>query len=75
MATAVSGAIRVNDDTATKRSLVDLLDPADAAEWVLTSAMEINNRRQIVGIGLHNGKTRGFLMTPTTKMLDVKIDR
>ena len=44
--------------------LVDLLSVEDASAWDLRSTFEINNRRQIVGIGLFNGKTRGFLMTP-----------
>lgn len=35
--------------------------------WKLQTARAINNRGQIVGTGLHNGKTRGFLLTPTTK--------
>ena len=44
--------------------LTDLLSPEDAAAWLLTSSFEINNRRQITGIGLFNGQSRGFLMTP-----------
>ncbi len=44
--------------------LVDLLSPNDSAQWDLRSGFEINNSRQITGIGLFNGKTRGFLMTP-----------
>jgi uncharacterized membrane protein len=40
-----------------------LLD-ASGAGWTLTSAGAINNRGQIVGVGLHNGQPRAFLMTP-----------
>lgn len=32
--------------------------------WVLTIASGINAAGQIVGMGTHNGKTRGFLLTP-----------
>jgi probable HAF family extracellular repeat protein len=32
--------------------------------WVLLSANAINNLGQIAGEGLHNGKQRGFLLTP-----------
>ena len=32
--------------------------------WVLISANGINAAGQIVGMGTHNGKTRGFLLTP-----------
>jgi probable HAF family extracellular repeat protein len=44
--------------------LTDLLSPADAADWTLTSGFEINNARQITGTGIVNGRTRGYLMTP-----------
>ncbi len=32
--------------------------------WVLTSATGINDAGQIAGVGLHDGQTRAFLMTP-----------
>lgn len=32
--------------------------------WVLTEASGINSAGQIVGMGTHNGQTRGFLLTP-----------
>ena len=32
--------------------------------WVLTSAVAINDSGQIIGLGSHNGQTRGFLLTP-----------
>jgi len=34
--------------------------------WVLQEALGINDRGQISGIGLHNGETRAFLLTPIT---------
>ena len=45
--------------------MVDLntLIPATSG-WVLTFALGINDRGQIVGVGLHNGESRGFLLTP-----------
>jgi len=39
-----------------------LLPPGSG--WELTSAYDINGAGQIVGTGLLNGETRGFLMTP-----------
>jgi hypothetical protein len=38
--------------------------------WVLTSVTDINIWGQIVGSGTHNGKTRGFLLTPKTLQLE-----
>jgi probable HAF family extracellular repeat protein len=32
--------------------------------WILQRAYGLNNGRQIVGFGLHHGKTRAFLLTP-----------
>ena len=32
--------------------------------WVLESANGINDKGQIVGTGIHNGKTRAFMLTP-----------
>lgn len=32
--------------------------------WVLNRAVDINNKREIVGYGVHNGKTRAFLLKP-----------
>ena len=40
-----------------------LLD-ASAADWTLTAINAINNVGQIAGVGVHNGVTRAFLMTP-----------
>ncbi len=36
------------------------------SKWQLQSAIDINNRGQIVGVGILNGKTRFFLLTPQT---------
>ncbi len=36
----------------------------EASEWTLQEARGINDSGQITGNGLHNGKTRGFLLTP-----------
>lgn len=38
--------------------------PANSG-WVLQSVSDINVWGQIVGTGIHKGKTRGFLLTPT----------
>lgn len=48
--------------------LVDLQSALDASGsgWVLQSVSHINNLGQIVGTGLHNGQSRGFVLTPTT---------
>jgi hypothetical protein len=37
---------------------------ADRPNWVLQSALAINNSRRIVGVGLKNGQPRAFLLTP-----------
>ncbi len=57
-------AFEVSAGNTDRVALTDLLSVEDAAAWELSSAFEINDSRQIVGIGLHNGSTRGFLMTP-----------
>jgi probable HAF family extracellular repeat protein len=49
-----------------KQALESLISPADQAEWEITAAFEINDNRQIAGIGLHNGLSRAFLMTPVS---------
>ena len=43
-------------------TLQSLLHPRSG--WVLQTARGINNRGCIVGTGIHNGRTRGFLLTP-----------
>ena len=45
--------------------MIDLNDliPADA-DWTLEDALGINDRGQIVGLGLHHGQERAFLLTP-----------
>jgi probable HAF family extracellular repeat protein len=44
------------------QSLNALIPPKSG--WVLTSVTGINNRGQIVGQGLRNGETHGFMLTP-----------
>ncbi len=44
------------------KDLNDLI-PA-GSDWVLSSALAINNRGQIVGSGFHSGRRRAFLLTP-----------
>jgi probable HAF family extracellular repeat protein len=44
------------------RDLNKLIPPGSG--WTLLSAYAINNAGQIVGEGTHNGKQRGFLLTP-----------
>lgn len=46
--------------------LQSLLDPVTGAGWTLVSASAINNRGQIVGLGIHDGQNRAYLLTPTT---------
>ena len=45
-------------------ALIDLLNEADRAEWELWYAYGINDAGQIVGIGIHGGLFRAFLMSP-----------
>jgi probable HAF family extracellular repeat protein len=45
------------------RDLNTLLDET-GTRWTLTRAYGINNHGQIVGTGIHDGLTRGFLLTP-----------
>jgi probable HAF family extracellular repeat protein len=42
---------------------LNTLLPRDSG-WLLSEAMGINDRGQIVGTGLYRGQVRGFLMTP-----------
>jgi probable HAF family extracellular repeat protein len=46
------------------QDLNNLLD-ASGNGWALKQADGINDRGQIVGYGVHNGVTHGFLLTPT----------
>ncbi|MGH6646381.1 hypothetical protein [Aquabacterium sp.] len=46
------------------QDLNDLLDPATAGEWALSSAVGINDRGIIIGYGLHNGIRSAFMLTP-----------
>ncbi|MDP3331746.1 MAG: hypothetical protein Q8Q40_08030 [Methylococcaceae bacterium] len=47
-------------------ALMDLttLLVASATGWTLSDAFDINDVGQIVGQGIHNGYTRGFILTP-----------
>lgn len=48
---------------------------APASGWTLQSADGVNSAGQIVGVGLINGQTHGFLLTPTfTTAGDVNFD-
>lgn len=40
------------------------LDPTTGAGWSLLTATAINNSGQIVGLGVHNGLNRAYLLTP-----------
>ena len=44
-------------------SLTDLLD-ATGRGWVLNNAFDINERGQIIGLGIYQGRQQGFLLTP-----------
>jgi len=43
--------------------LTSLLD-ASGRGWVLTNPFDINDRGQIVGQGIYQGRQQGFLLTP-----------
>ena len=45
------------------RPLTSLLD-ASGRGWVLTNPFDINDRGQIVGQGIYQGRLQGFLLTP-----------
>jgi probable HAF family extracellular repeat protein len=44
--------------------MVDLNSLISASGWTLSSATGTNDVRQIVGVGLHNGQVRAFLLSP-----------
>jgi uncharacterized membrane protein len=44
--------------------LQSVLDPTSGAGWILSTAPSINNLGQIVGLGVHNGQNRAYLLTP-----------
>lgn len=44
--------------------LNSLLRAADAGQWVLSEGLDVNDKGQIVGTGLFNGKAMPFLATP-----------
>lgn len=41
-----------------------VLDPNTGAGWTLSTAAAINNQGQIVGLGVHSGQNRAYLLTP-----------
>lgn len=45
-------------------TLIDLNTLFPAGTDALTQAMDINNLGQIVGVGIHNGRTEAFVLTP-----------
>jgi probable HAF family extracellular repeat protein len=49
----------------TMRDLNDLIDAGTG--WVLENATAIDGAGRIVGAGVHNGKTRGFLLRPARR--------
>jgi hypothetical protein len=48
--------------SARARLLLELVPPE--AAWTFAYATSVNDRGQIVGTGLHRGRTRGYLLTP-----------
>jgi len=44
--------------------LQEVLDPVSGAGWIISIASAINNSGQIVGLGVHNGQNRAYLLTP-----------
>lgn len=50
-------------DTTGMHDLNDLIPTGSG--WVLDTARGINDRGQIVGVGIHNGEFHGYLLTPT----------
>lgn len=54
----------LGEGTLQKVSLWELLAPEDREDWEPIRAYQINEARQIVGIGRHDGRIRAFLMTP-----------
>ena len=49
------------------RDLNTLLDPGAAQHWTLHYAMDVNDRGQIVGLGMVDGLTRAFIATPVSE--------
>jgi probable HAF family extracellular repeat protein len=60
--------------TPVQHDLRTLLSPADQARWTLLHPFEINDRGQLCGIGVVDGSTRAFLMTPCYADADVNRD-
>jgi len=47
--------------------LQSLLDPATGAGWTLVKVSALNNLGQIVGLGMHHGQNRAFILTPISR--------
>jgi uncharacterized membrane protein len=47
--------------------LQSVLDPATGTGWQISTASAINNLGQIVGLGVHNGQNRAYLLTPISQ--------
>ena len=48
-------------------NLQSVLDPVAGAGWTISTASAINNSGQVVGLGVHNGQNRAYLLTPITR--------
>ncbi|KQW00644.1 HAF repeat-containing protein [Rhizobacter sp. Root1221] len=53
----------VSDGTSGLVDLNSLIDPALAEHWVITGVDDINNRGQIIGSGLFDGRQRSFILS------------
>jgi probable HAF family extracellular repeat protein len=63
-ATADSGHAFIVEDGGAMVDLNDRMDPGTGAGWELLAAWAINDRGQIVGNGLHDGRLAAFRLTP-----------
>ncbi|MDZ5460515.1 DUF3466 family protein [Azohydromonas lata] len=57
----------------TVHNLNDLLTPAARSDWQLIFATGINERGQVVGVGLTNGRAVGFIATPVPEPASVTL--
>jgi probable HAF family extracellular repeat protein len=57
-----SGSVAMLWESGTMTDLNQLIAPNSG--WRLTDASAVNDAGQIVGVGLHNGLTRAYLLTP-----------
>lgn len=49
--------------------LNDLLPADEEPNWLLEEAYDINELGQIVGVGVHDGQRRGFILTPLYELV------